>query len=210
MSAPTYTIGLFDDHPIVTDGMLSVLSGKPEFNVQLVANTREDLLEQLETTSLDVLILDVIAPNITGLDLFKTVRNTYPAIRIIAYTSLTSTILIDNLLITGVSGYINKRQPPAEIYAAVLRVCEGGIYVPDDYRHLLEGLLHKNPLHLTQKEQEILKLILKGKISKEIAAGLKISQNTVENHRTSLFKKFEVTNLAELYRKSTGMGYSAE
>ena len=207
MSA-SHSVFIFDDHPIITDGVRTLLSKHNSLVISGTANTKAELDESLKESQPDVLILDVVAPDVTGLELFKTVSLEYPRVKLVAYTTLSSTILIENLLINGAYAYINKRQEPDEICRAILQVCNGEKYVPDAFLHLLKrDTREENPVKLSQRELEILNLILDGKLSKEIATILSISQNTVENHRTNLFKKFRVSNLAELFRQSARLGY---
>jgi len=211
MSEAQYSIGVFDDHPIITDSLNSIFEGDDFFCIKLISNKKEELFDKLKSISLDVLILDVIAPNINGLELFTSIGSNYPHIKIVAYTTLTSPILIENLLASGANAYINKRQKLTEVKAAILQVCEGKKYVPDQFSFLLKKREAKNKsVHLSRREQEILNLILDGKISKEIADMLFISKNTVENHRSNLFKKFQVKNLAELFKQAIRLGYSQD
>lgn len=211
METQLYNIGLFDDHPLMTDGLKTLLQTNEQFCIKLTNNSKETLLESLKNTPLDVLVLDVVAPDVNGLELFKIVANDYPNIKVIAYTTLTSVVLIENLLINGVKAYINKRQNSSEILAAILDVCHNKMYVPEQYQFLLKKERKiTNPISLSTREQEVLDLILDGKLSKEIAELLSISKNTVENHRTNLFKKFQVSNLAELFKQAIRLGYSQD
>lgn len=208
MNAASIAIGIFDDHPIITDGMKGILGESDEFELTLVVNSKKDLFAELTEKIPRVLILDVVAPDVSGLDLFTEVREKYPDISLVAYTTLNSTILVENLLISGAHAYINKRQRPEEIREALREVCNGRKYVPEEFRFLLETINPlENPVNLTQREREILALVLDGKLSKEIADLLNISQNTVENHRANIFRKFEVSNLAELFKQAARLGY---
>ncbi len=209
--AKLFSIGIFDDHPIITSGLTDLLIQSGNFSVDLVANTRDSLLDQLALGQIDVLLMDVVVPDVSGLELFKVVCTRFPGLKVIAYTSLTSPILVENLFIHGVHGYLNKRQSATEVTAAILQVCMGRQYVPEEFEYLLEresGVLVS--VNLTPREHEILLLVLDGKLSKEIASLLDISQNTVENHRTNLFRKFEVANLAELFKQAARLGYLRE
>jgi DNA-binding NarL/FixJ family response regulator len=206
-----YTIGVFDDHPVVTQGLKTLLAGDSKLQVSLVAHNSTELLDAIQKMPLDVLILDVIAPDVSGLELFQKIRTDFPRQKIVAYTTLSSPVLVENILLNGAKGYMNKRQSPEEIREALLKVCEGGRYVPEDYKHLLERRIPKGEsVKITDREGEILSLILNGKTSKEIANQLSISLNTVENHRSNLFRKFEVKNVAELIRQATRLGFLSE
>ncbi len=211
MEKTTYNIGVFDDHPIITDAVKTMLQGHPSLKLTIAANTKDDLLKQLSTNLPDAMILDVVAPDVNGLELYNELRILYPTLKLLAYTTLSSVILIENILMSGAQAYINKRQKSEEVITALLQVCKGGQYVPEQYSFLLKkSTKTENSIQLTKREQEVLELILDGKLSKEIAEILFISQNTVENHRTNLFKKFQVSNLAELIKQAARLGYTKD
>jgi len=208
MDTKSYNIGVFDDHPIITSGIQNILKEDPALNLVLIANEKAALLEQLATQLVDILILDVVTPDVSGLELFEEIHQKYPEIYIVAYTTLTSTILIENILLAGARAYINKRQSAQEVLEALRRVGANQMYLPAQYQFLLKTS-RKNTIaiQLSKREKEVLRLILDGKLTKEIASILSISKNTVENHRAKLFKKLKVSNLAELIKQATQMGY---
>jgi DNA-binding NarL/FixJ family response regulator len=204
-------VGLFDDHPMTGRGLVEYINAqKPELEVIFIANDKATLLNFLDEVSLDVLIMDIIAPNIEGLELFETVIKNFPDSKIIAYSSLSGLILIENLLSLGVMAYVNKRDHEGVILNAIKSVQNGIIFVPDDVKHLTSKYRTFNTNFLTDRELEVLKLISKEMTSKEIADALFISARTVENHRVSLFHKLEVKNLAGLIIAANRMGYLSE
>ena len=92
-------IGIFDDHPIVTDGISTFLAKFPNtIEITFSSYNRKDLITQLTEKELDILIMDIVAPDVNGLELFNEVINDFFSVKIIAYTSLKSPILIENLL----------------------------------------------------------------------------------------------------------------
>ncbi|MGD1848177.1 MAG: LuxR C-terminal-related transcriptional regulator [Salibacteraceae bacterium] len=211
MEAVPLRIGIFDDHPLITNGLRALLATLPQYELVVCENQSTDLLDRLKSTTVDVLVLDIVAPNVEGLDLFKTIRKTYPKLSIVAHSSLTSTVLVDNLLQMGVQGYVSKRQPPETLFKALESVCRNEIYVPEQYQFLVQqSTVNQATETLTNREKQILQLIAKGLLSKEIAEQLFISANTVENHRANLFRKFQVKNVAELLRQAMRLGYLAD
>ncbi|MEM7283406.1 MAG: response regulator transcription factor [Pseudomonadota bacterium] len=208
----TISIGIFDDHPVLGIGLRGMLAPYSDFQVNVLEQTRESLLTALHQQPVDVLILDVVAPDVEGLDLFKEIRTVFPDIAVMAYTTLKSPVLIENLMALGVQGYVNKRQPEAELIEAVTTVAAGKTWVPKAYEYLTKRSVYDEvaPVELSAREQEIVRMILDGKLSKEIAAELGISQKTVDNHRSRLFRKLEVNNVAELLKTVMSLGYSFE
>ena len=180
--------------------------------ISLVEHTRDGLINALPHCQLDVLIMDVVAPDVEGLELFKEVHQKFPEIAVLAYSTLKSPLLVENLLAIGVQGYVNKRQSESELLEALNTIVSGKTWVPEQYRHLAVrgGSTRTTPVELSAREQEIIRLILDGMLSKEIAHELGISQKTVENHRHRLFRKLEVNNVAELLKKAISLGYSLD
>ncbi len=204
-----HNIGIFDDHAVVATGLQASLEASGRFNVVLVADNVNQFLALLGEKRVDLALMDIVAPDISGLELFQKVRTSFPELPMVAYTSLASPMLVDNLLRTGVAGYVNKRQPVSDLIHALLQVFEGGIYVPQQFEFLVsKAQSPTKPFFLSSREVEILRFVMAGKLSKEIADELGISPNTVENHRANLFRKFNVNNVAEMVAQATQMGYS--
>lgn len=206
------SIGIFDDHPVLASGLRSMLEAHSLLKISLVEHTRDGLINALQQCPLDVLIMDVVAPDVEGLELFKEVHQKFPGIAVLAYSTLKSPVLVENLLAIGVQGYVNKRQPASELLDALNAIVSGNTWVPEQYRHLTvrSGTTPTTLVELSAREKEIIRLIVDGKLSKEIANELGISQKTVENHRHRLFRKLEVNNVAELLKKVLSLGYSLD
>lgn len=200
--------GIFDDHPMTSKGLANfIVESDAKLNMVFNAQTKNQLLAELKSNPVDILILDIIAPDVDGLELFENIHKKYPDIGLIAYSSLNSAILIENLLAIGVLGFVNKKQAPEQMLLAIQRVNNGEIYLPDEYKNLSKGIREFQNTRLSKRELEILKLIAKEMTSHEIAEMLFISLSTVENHRQNLFRKLEVKNIAGLIMMATRMGY---
>lgn len=206
----TITIGIFDDHPILAHGLRSMLAEHSHLSVSFVALTHDDLALHLEREQPMLLFCDVVAPGVEGLDLFKYVASNFPTVAMIAYTTLNSAILVENLLAIGVKGFLNKRQPESHVLATIDTVCAGNIAVPAQFDFLVRSRSQdKQAIELSDREKQILGKIIAGRLTKEIADELNISKNTVENHRAKLFRKLDVQNVAELIKKAMNLGYLA-
>jgi len=201
-------VALFEDHPATAAGTQSLLEQQEQIEVVAWSATLEDLHNQLQNLPIDLLIADVIAPGNEGLRLFKEMRETRPQLPIIAYTALNNRSLANHLRAMGVKGLVNKRKPFDELIKGIEIVSDGGICFSQ-----LESTTHSTPKNsvrieaLSARELEILQLIAKGLLTKEIASRLQISTNTVSAHRTKLFEKLHVQNLGELLQEARQLGY---
>jgi DNA-binding NarL/FixJ family response regulator len=201
-------IGIFDDHTMMHHGLTDLIKKQmPSCQVMFNCNNQNALFENIKKHHPDILILDIVVPDVTGLELFEKISKDFPEIKMIAHTALTSPVLVDNLLSLKVRGYVNKRQPESEIVEAVKQVTEEKIYLPQDYKYLMKKSGVKENTFLSEREKEIIGLIAKERTSSEIAEQLSISENTVENHRKNIFQKLKVKNSAGMVMEATRLGY---
>lgn len=200
------TIGLMDDHPAVLESVRSALES-PGTEVCWSCGHVSELEQQLEMCIPQVLVLDIITPDVSGIEVFEQVAAAYPEIRIIAYSSLGSPTLIQNLIEVGVRGYVNKRQPLEDLKAAVETVAGGEISLPVAYQRLQSRFRIPEKNALSEREKDIMQMIADEFTSKEIADKLSISVNTVENHRKNIFGKLKAKNLAGAIVEAVRQGY---
>lgn len=200
------TLGIFDDHPFFIKGLKDFLEQHDFISILFAASTIQDLEKELCNKVPDILILDVLAPDVTGLELYISTRKNYESLKIMSYTSLRSEILIDSLLSIGVKGYVNKNQPPEDLLEAIKDVHYDLISVPEQYKDLIPETTHVKAI-FTVRESEIMRLIAIGQTSEAIAKKLSVSLRTIENIKVNLFKKLDVKNAAELILSATRLGY---
>jgi len=203
----TLKIAIADDHPIILRGISSLIMTEPACELLFTATGKNDLLGHLKNQEPDLLVLDVVMPGVSATELFGEIKDLYPSLMMIAYTSLSSDILVRSLFRDGVKGYVNKNDPPEELITAINTLREGGIYLPEQYGHLAAKLSDTEALAISKREKEILLLISEQFTTTQIAEKLFISVNTVESHRKKLFEKFKVENLAGLIREAIKQGY---
>lgn len=202
------TLGIFDDHPIVSGGLQAFLAKERDLvTVLFCENTRAKLLDAIENEMPDILVLDIVAADVNGLDLFEEILSLYPDAKIIAYSTLKSTILVENLLSIGVKGFVNKSQSPSDLLTAIIGVHRGNIEVPEKYKFLTSKFRTPQARNLTKREIEIIALIAQEATTQEIAEKLGVSTKTVENHKSNIFNKLEVKNAAGLILVATRLGY---
>lgn len=202
----TIKIALTDDHPIIVKGVSSLINDSLYCELVFTAGNRHDLLSLLKTNPVDILILDVVMPDVSATELFSEILADYPSLGIIAYTSLNSPILIKMLFRAGVQGYVNKNDPPEYLLKAIDTISNRALYIGEQYQHLIEKKTADVP-GISKREKEILLLIADQYTTTAIAEKLFISVNTVETHRKKLFEKFNVENLAGLVKEAMRQGY---
>jgi DNA-binding NarL/FixJ family response regulator len=201
-------LGIFDDHAFFVKGLTDFLDKHQDLiSVLFIAHTKEDLLKQLELQIPDVLIMDVLAPDVTGLELYVETLKKYKTLKILSYTSLRSVILVESLLGLGVKGYVNKNQPPEDLLLGIKDVNLGLIAVPHMYKDLVPEGQQTVKNIFTEREFEIMQQLAKGDKAEKIAQELNVSLRTIENLKATLFKKLGVKSAAELIIVATRLGY---
>ncbi|MCX6954920.1 MAG: response regulator transcription factor [Verrucomicrobia bacterium] len=153
----------------------------------------------------DMLVVDLMLPDTNGLDIAREVRRAVPDMKILVITAHPSERLPSDLMALGVNGYVDKTEPIEYVLSAVETVRAGGMFFASRVRAKSGAPLPagaKRPLDvpLTDREQEIARLVAAGQMSKEIAAKLNLSVRTVEKHRANIMEKVGVREVASLTR----------
>lgn len=203
----TIKIAIADDYKIYRDGLKVGLSADENLEVITEADNGEDLLKQLEQFSPDVIIMDLKMPIMDGMEATKAVRKKYPAIKVLVVTMYEDDKFIIHMMENGANGYLLKNAEPDEIRKSIYAVHENGYYFNDLVnKALLKKLVLKNNLkpsfnqnvELTEREQEVLKLICEEKTAAEIGKQIFLSPRSVEGIRQRLIEKVGVRNSAGL------------
>lgn len=208
------SITIIDDHPLATNGIASMLMPFGQLTILDTFNSADALLEGLKTRQPDVLLLDIMLPGQSGRDIAPVIKSRYPAIKIIALTSLDAPSMVSGMMRRGCSGYLLKDTSQETLVAAIEAVYQGQEFIePSLKEKLLENITRfqsnkteRLAHQLTQREKEILKLIVEEYTTQEIAEKLFISFRTVENHRYSLLQKLDVKNSVGLVKLAIQMG----
>ncbi len=153
----------------------------------------------------DLLVVDLVLPDINGIEVAREVRKALPDTKILVITAHPSERLPAELMVLGVRGYVDKTEPIEFVLSAVETVRDGGMFFASKVRGKTTGngmLIGRPPLEnpLTEREKEIAKLVASGQLSKEIAAQLGLSVRTVEKHRANIMEKIGVREVASLTR----------
>ena len=194
------SILIIDDHPLVTDGVKTMLRDSGEVQVTASAKTAREALGLLHENTFDIILLDISLPDMDGLALCEAIRKINKVAKIIGLTSSNEVGIITQLLQRGGNGYLLKNMEQSELLEAIWQVLAGKIYLSkaanekllEQYRNVNTALA-QTPL-LTRREKEVLQLLDEGLTGPQIAARLFLSPYTVESHRKNLMQKLNATN----------------
>jgi DNA-binding NarL/FixJ family response regulator len=201
------SVGLFEDHPLMLKGLQNILL-QNNFNVLFAASEKKDLFELVDNYNyVEIVVLDFIANDVIGHEVFKFIIDNYPSIKVIAYTSLSSPTLIENLFSLGIKGYVNKKQPEINLINAITNVATGAYYLPKEYDFLEKKISQLTTKLLTEREIEIIQFIANEYTTTDIATQLSLSIKTIESHRSKIFEKLDVKNVAGMIREAAKLGY---
>ncbi len=211
-------IGIYiaDDHEMFVEGISLSLAIKGAIVVEASANNGTELIELLEKKSVDVVLLDINMPGMNGFEAAKIIVKKFPSVKIIALSMFLEKEYIQELIDIGVSGYILKNTRIQELEKAIILVASGKKYFSNDVGLKLlnaqtnseypQGFLLEQSHGLTEREIDVLKLIVQENTTSEIAEKLFISVHTVETHRKNLIKKVKVKNIAGLVKYAVQNG----
>ncbi len=202
---PQIKIAIADDHPIAVNGIQMMLSAQPDMEIIASYSTGKALLEGLAEQQPDVLLLDILFPDYSGNELAAIISKQYPGVRMVALTSLDAPTMIKSMLHHGCLAYLLKGTDQPTLIKAIQSAYRGVEFIePSLKEHLMLSVLkpQKNgstiPYTLTNREDEVLQLIVMGDTTQQIADKLSISARTAETHRLALLKKLYAKNSAEL------------
>lgn len=193
-------IMITDDHSMIREGLKSLLELDGDIEVIAEAVDGEDCLEKLEHIKPDVLLLDINMPKMNGLEVLKNLKARKSKIKVLVLTVHNEVEYLLKAVDIGVNGYVLKDSESAELKKAIFSLAEGETYIqPSLIPALNSKMIEKNEDDikidsLTRRELEVLKLLSVGMYNKEVAEKLNISERTVKNHVSNIFKKLEVTD----------------
>jgi DNA-binding NarL/FixJ family response regulator len=204
-----YTIILADDHAMLREGIRKIIERIEDARISGEANDGLELLELLKKSSPNLIILDISMPNLRGLEAIREIRKTYPKVKILVLTMHKKKEFLRQALLDGADGFLLKEDAGSELIRAVQTLRKGGKYLSPLLANVLTSLAveEENPEVLTMREREVLKLLVEGKRTIEIAAALYISPHTVRRHRSNIMEKLNIKNLADLVKYAISQSY---
>lgn len=197
---------IVDDHPVVVAGLKSLLSQLNNIEVAGAVSNAFEAIPFLKSNPVDVILLDINLPDISGIDLCKKIHKEFPEIKIVGISTFSDRSYISRMIENGALGYLLKSASPEEITDAIKTVMQGKMYLSVSTERLIHpqnsSATNKLPA-ITKREKEVLALIAEGFTNGQIAEKLFISPLTVDSHRKNLLTKFQVSNTAALIRLAT-------
>jgi DNA-binding NarL/FixJ family response regulator len=205
------TIKLFiaDDHAIVRDGLRALLEANPEIAVVGDAGDGQEAVRQVELLRPDVVIMDISMPGQNGIGATEKILADCPQTRVIILSMLGTPEHVFRALQAGAAGYLLKESAGREVMQAVLAVAAGQVYLSQAVTQTLisDYLQHRAPAEksgpldiLSQRERQILELVIAGKTSAEIGTVLFLSPKTVESYRSRMMRKLGLPDLPALIK----------
>ncbi len=199
-------IFITDDHPIVRDGLISILETQEDFVIVGQASNGNEALSKLKNIESDILICDLEMPEKDGLSLIQELQKIKPSIRIIVFTVFDTDKRIITAIKSGSKGYLLKGASHQEIFNAIRVAYKGESILQPVIASKLIQHLNSDKDELSPREFEVLQEMAKGNKNKEIASTLFISERTVKFHISSIFSKLAVKNRTEAVLIATKKG----
>jgi DNA-binding NarL/FixJ family response regulator len=194
---------IVDDHPVVREGLSAMLSTQRDFLVVGEAQDGAEAEQKVDELTPDVVLMDLEMPRVDGPEGIRRIRSRHADARVLVRTAYDTDERILDAVQAGAQGYMLKGAPREELFRAIRVVHQGGSLLEPVVAHKLLGrmgqmLSHDTPVEqLTERELEVLRLVVKGSRNKEIAAQLFITERTVKFHTSIIFQKLGVTNRSE-------------
>jgi DNA-binding NarL/FixJ family response regulator len=194
-------IMIADDHSMVREGIKQLLELDGDIIVSAEANNGKQCIELLDDNKTDVLLLDINMPIMNGLQVLQYIKEAKKKVKVLILTIHNEIEYLVRAVEIGVDGYVLKDSDSAVLKKAIFSVYRGEIFIQPELTPLLkEKMEEKNNVEanlddtLTKREIEVLKLLAEGLFNKEIAYMLAISEKTVKNHVSNIFKKIDVSD----------------
>jgi len=199
------SISIIEDHEQYRSSLNNIIQENAEFSILGSYSSAEEALQSIVKNPPDIAIVDIRLKNISGIDFILQSKAKIPNTQFLICSAYENSENIFNALRAGASGYIVKGSTPAEIQDAVLELHNGGAPMSPYIAKKVIKLLHDNrepvSYDLTDRELEVLSLLSKGHLYKEISDMLFISKNTVKNHCKNIYKRLHVQNKTEAVNK---------
>jgi len=202
-------IVVVDDHASIRDMLAWILMREKCYEVIGEAGSGIEAIKVCRACKPDLLILDLVLPCISGIEVLRRVRKEMPHVKVLIYSGTCNSALIREALWEGPHGYVEKLEGLAILRKAIATVAAGGNYYSADASQMLRGSMGAKPAEtgLSPREREVLQLVAEGRSSKEISGLLNVATKTVENHRANLMQKLNMHDVASLvlYAARRGM-----
>ncbi len=193
-----------DDHQLIRDGLRQLLNAASGITVAAEAASGDEALATIRGTELDLVLLDMSMPGLSGINLIKRMKLERPKLRILVLSMHGEHQYAARALKAGASGYLTKDTATEQLVGAIRKIAAGGVYLTDAVAASLMGstIAGDAPPHeqLSDREFEVFQLLAAGHQLTEIGEKLHLSVKTVSTHKTRILQKMNLDNAAELVR----------
>jgi DNA-binding NarL/FixJ family response regulator len=205
---------IVDDHQLVIDGLKSMLASEKNYVIKGEALNGQQALEMITSKpeEYQLVVTDITMPLMSGIELCKIVKEQFPHIKVLILSMHNSITIVKDALNAEADGYMLKNTGQDEFIKAIERVLGDGTYFSQDILPIILNLFQKEKKEtlknaLSQREKEVLELIVQEYTSKEIAEKLFISKQTVDTHRINIMQKTDCKTLVGLIKYAIQSGY---
>ncbi|UKB85145.1 response regulator transcription factor [Chryseobacterium sp. MEBOG06] len=194
------SIVIVDDHPIVIEGLRTMLNSQPFFNVTETFTSGSEVINFIRSHTVDIIFLDITLPDINGTELCREIKAISQETSVIMFSNRSERSIIIQSIQNGASGYILKNTSIDELVICIKGALSGDIVFCNETKQIISRPAHNIlPIpRLTKREKQILQMVAQGKTSNRIAEELFLSPLTVDTHRKNLLQKFHAKNSTEL------------
>ena len=204
-------VAVVDDHPLFRQGLLVALKAEPDFEVVGEAGSAQEALEMIAKIEVDVAVLDILMPSVSGITLASELHERQPACMVLGLSVIDEPGLIADMLRAHACGFALKTQPVPEIMDAIRQVVGGIRYLPptvsrDAVEAELQGTAERPLERLTKREREVFELLIRGFSNDEISSRLFIARRTVETHRQRIMNKLSAHSVVQMQRLAARHG----
>ncbi|WP_136797248.1 response regulator [Desulfosediminicola ganghwensis] len=209
------TILIVDDHAIVRDGMRQLIASQQDMKLVGEAYDGPEALRQVRAITPDVVLLDIAMPGMTGLETIGLIKNANPDIKIVILSMHSKESYVHQALSAGALGYVLKASPSTDILNAIRAAGKNEYFLSSKIRAgVIDAYLQSKQSTpavrgydlLTEREQQVFRMVVEGNTTKEIADLLCVSGKTIEKHRTSVTTKLGVHGRLELLKYAIRIG----
>jgi len=211
-------IFIADDHAVVREGLKTLINAQPDMEVVGEAEEGTSVADSVASSASDVAVVDISMPGFNGIEVTTQLKQSAPQIKVLTLTVHEDMGYLRQCLAAGASGYVLKRAAAAELVDAIRTVASGGMYVdPAVGGRLLAGTSQDQApspvahgVELSEREEQVLRLIAQGYSTKEIASQLKLSSKTIETYKARSVEKLGLFSRVDIVRYALQRGWLQE
>ncbi len=203
-----------DDHAMVRGGLKQILATTTDIVVSGEAAKGTEVLDMLRACQVDLLLLDMTMPGISGLDLIRRLRTERPTLPILVLSMHDEVQVVSRALHAGAMGYVTKDSDPEVLLAAIRKLAAGGRFIDP---RLVDAIVFETPVSdapphdiLSDREFQVLQMLAAGKSINDIAETFSLSAKTISTHKMRLMQKLGVGNNADLIRYAIRHGLATQ